>query len=84
MSAGGQWHDGAAALQSLKSRVIAAGTTDFSGQLVFTGLPSNKRIYIFGIAQTRGGWACWDLWYELPAGQVTTDVLNQKNVAIIY
>jgi hypothetical protein len=84
MHMGNPWYDGAAALQALKSHVIAAGTTDFNGQLVFTNLPANKRIYIFGIAQTRGGWAVWDLWYEIPPGQVWSAVLDQKNAAIIY
>jgi hypothetical protein len=84
MNMGGRWDDGAAALAALKSHVIAGGTTDFNGTLLFTGLPPNKRIYVFGIAQTRGGWAAWDLWYEIPAGQVWAGVLDQKNAAIIY
>jgi hypothetical protein len=84
MNMGGQWNDGAAALAALKRHVVASGTTDFNGTLLFTGLPANKRIYIFGIAQTRGGWAVWDLWYEIPAGQVWAGVLDQNNAAIIY
>ncbi|CAN5786516.1 hypothetical protein BH18ACI4_BH18ACI4_15560 [soil metagenome] len=71
-------------MQALKNHVIASGTTDFNGNLLFTGLPSNKRIYIFGIAQTRGGWAIWDLWYEIPANQMWSAVLDQKNAAIVY
>ena len=70
MRMGNTWNDGVRAMELLKSHVIAGGTTDFNGTLLFTNLPANKRIYIFGIAQTRGGWAIWDLWYEIPPGQV--------------
>jgi hypothetical protein len=82
---GNRWNDGERALAVLKKHVIAGGTTDFNGTLLLTGLPANKRIYLFGIAQTRGRWAVWDLWYEIPAGQgQVSGVLDQNNAAIVY
>jgi hypothetical protein len=84
MQMGNPWYDGARAVQLLASHVIAKGTTDFNGNLVFTNLPAGRRVYIFGIAQTRGGWAVWDLWYEIPPGQTWSAVLDQKNAAIVY
>jgi hypothetical protein len=74
----------ASAREALKDHVIASGTTDFNGNLLFTGLPANKEIYIFGMAQTRSGWAIWNVSVEIPPGQVRSTVLDQKNAAIIY
>ncbi len=79
----GTWHDGEAARQSLKSHIIASGTTDFDGNVLFTGLPSNRKIYIFGMAQTRSGWALWNVSFEIPPGEVLSAVLDQENAAII-
>ena len=83
MHQGGNWYDGERALASLKPHVIAGGTTDFNGNLVLTELPA-KRLYIFGMTQTRGGWAIWNVWVEVKAGQLQNAILDQNNAAISY
>ena len=83
MQQGGIWYDGERALASLKPHVLAGGTTDFNGNLVLTGLPP-KRVYIFGMTQTRGGWAIWNVWVDLKAGQLQSVILDQNNAAISY
>jgi len=83
MQQGGNWYDGERALSSLKPHVVAGGTTDFNGNLLLTGLPA-KRLYIFGMTQTRGGWAIWNVWIEIKAGQLQNAILDQNNAAISY
>lgn len=65
----------------IKPHVVQTATTDFDGSAKFVGLRAGT-YYLAGVAETRGGYAVWNVPVHVGGTQPTVDViLDQQNAA---
>ena len=67
---------------AIKEHAVQTVTTDFNGRASFENLQPGS-YFLFGIAQTRGGHAIWNLPIEIKAGQ-NSILLDQNNAASAF
>jgi hypothetical protein len=68
--------------ESIKQHTVQAVTTDFNGKAQFENLPLAK-YFVYGITETRRGFAVWSVPVEIKAGQNSV-VLDQNNAATAF
>jgi hypothetical protein len=68
--------------EAIKQHTVQAVTTDFNGKAQFENLPPAK-YFVYGITETRRGFAVWSVPVEIKAGQNSV-VLDQNNAATAF
>ncbi|HKR13802.1 MAG TPA: prealbumin-like fold domain-containing protein [Pyrinomonadaceae bacterium] len=68
--------------EAIKQHTVQSVTTDFNGKAQFDNLPPAK-YFVYGITETRRGFAVWSVPVEIKAGQNSV-VLDQNNAATAF